>query len=213
MMGMQYLKPELRSIRIGLDNFLMNLLPDCRLFSRFVRPCLARILGMRCGRRTFLRKGNYYGNIRNISIGEGTRLNRDVFFDALDKITLGPSVFVGFQVTFITSAHELGDAKARCGALYGMPIVVEEGVWIGACARIGPGVTLGTGSVISVGAVVTRDVPPHSMVAGVPARVVMQLDSSEKHQASDPLVRCPTGAGAGLAEQAISSVSQDSCGR
>lgn len=161
----------------------MNLLPDTWLSSRFVRPWLARLLGMKCGRRTFLRRGHYYGNIRNIRIGDGTRMNRDVFFDALNTITLGRNVFVGFQVTFITSAHELGDARLRCGDLYSMPIVVEEGVWIGACARIGPGVTVGTGSVISIGAVVTRNIPPNSLVAGVPARVVMTLDSGKGPQA------------------------------
>jgi maltose O-acetyltransferase len=185
MVGLRHLKVEFQSIRIGLDNFLMNVLPDCWLFSRFVRPCLARCLGMRCGRRTFLRKGNYYGNLRNIQIGDGTRLNRDVFLDALDTITLGSRVFVGFQVSFITSTHELGDADKRCGSLYGMPIVVEDGVWIGACARISPGVRLGAGSVVSVAAVVTRDVPPNTMVAGVPARVVMQLDDRRKLGSSD----------------------------
>lgn len=179
----RYLKLEMRSIRTALENLLLNALPDTWLCSRFARPFLASLLGMRCGRRTFLRKGNYYGNLRNITIGDGTRLNRDVFLDALDTITLGSNVFVGFQVAFITSAHEMGDAEQRCGRLHGEPIVVEDGVWIGAYARIAPGVILGARSVASLGAVVTRDVPPDSLVAGVPARVVMRLDDSEKRQA------------------------------
>ena len=178
-MVIQYLKMELQSLECSLQNLLMNLLPDCWFSSRFLRPCLGRLMGMKCGRGTFLRKGNFYGNLKNITLGTGTRLNRDVFLDAFDKITLGSNVFIGFQVTFVTSTHELGNAEQRCGTLYGQPIVVEDGVWIGACARIAPGVTLGTGSVVSLGSVVTRSVPPNSIVAGSPARVVKSLDPSD----------------------------------
>lgn len=185
MMSMQHVRRQVRSIRVCFENSLLNALPDWSLCSRFLRPFLATALGMKCGRRTFLRKGNYYGDLKNIDIGDGTRINRDVFFDALDRITLGSNVFVGFQASFITSAHEVGDARKRCGALYARPIVVEDGVWIGACAKIGPGVTLGAGSVISVGAVVMRSVPANSVVAGVPARVVMRLEGGEDSQVSD----------------------------
>lgn len=184
-MSMQYVKQQIRSLECGLQNRLMNLLPDCWISSRLLRPRLGRLLGMQCGGRTFLRKGNYYGKPRNIRIGAGTRLNREVFLDAFDKITLGSNVFVGFQVSFITSTHELGGPEKRCGPLYGQPIVVEDGVWIGACAKIGPGVTVGAGSVVAIGAVVTRSVPPNSVVAGVPARVVMRLDSQGTAAASD----------------------------
>jgi acetyltransferase-like isoleucine patch superfamily enzyme len=185
MVSMQRIKRQIQSIRGCLDNFLLNALPDWSPCSRFLRPGLATVLGMKCGRQTYLRKGNYYGNLRNIDIGDGTRIGRDVFFDALDRITLGSNVFVGFQASFITSAHEVGDAGRRCGALYARSIVVEDGVWIGACAKIGPGVTLGAGSVISVGAVVMRSVPANSVVAGVPARVVMQLEGGENSQVSE----------------------------
>jgi maltose O-acetyltransferase len=177
-MSRQCLRQEVQSIRIGLENILMNAFPDCWISSRLLRPFFARVLGMECGRRTSFRKGNYYGNLRNIRVGDGTYVNKDVFFDALDTITLGSNVSIGFQVSFITSAHEFGDVERRCGTLHGMPITVEDGAWIGACARVGPGVTVGAGSVVSFGAVVARSIPANCVVAGSPARVVMQLDAA-----------------------------------
>ena len=55
-------------------------------------------------------------------------------------------------------------------------IVVEDGVWIGTRALICPGVTIGAGSVVAAGAVVIRSVPPNSLIAGVPAKVVRKLE-------------------------------------
>lgn len=63
----------------------------------------------------------------------------------------------------------LVDGVARSSSA---PVVIGDGVWIGARATILKGVTIGDGAVVAAGAVVTRDVPAHSLVAGVPARVV-----------------------------------------
>jgi acetyltransferase-like isoleucine patch superfamily enzyme len=67
------------------------------------------------------------------------------------------------------------DPERRGGERYSRPVVVEDGVWVGACATILPGVTLGRGSVVAAGALVARDVPPHTLVAGVPARPIKSL--------------------------------------
>jgi acetyltransferase-like isoleucine patch superfamily enzyme len=55
------------------------------------------------------------------------------------------------------------------------PIVVKRNAWIGAAATILPGVTIGENSVVAAGAVVNKDVPPNTVVAGVPAKIVRQL--------------------------------------
>ena len=55
------------------------------------------------------------------------------------------------------------------------PVVIEDDIWIGANAVILPGVTIGHHTVVAAGAVVTKDVPPHSLVAGVPAKIIKQL--------------------------------------
>ena len=60
------------------------------------------------------------------------------------------------------------------------PIVIDDNVWIGRDSRILKGVTVGKGSIVALGAIVTRDVPPYSVVAGNPAKVVKTLESLEE---------------------------------
>ena len=92
----------------------------------------------------------------------------------------GGGVYIGDNVaiashTVITSQTHDKYAKLFRNSYRAMPVKIEENVWIGAGAVILPGVTIGKGSVIGAQAVVTRDVPPRSLVLGVPARVVEQL--------------------------------------
>ncbi|MCF7972713.1 MAG: acyltransferase, partial [Phycisphaerae bacterium] len=115
--------------------------------------------------------------MKNIRIGDHTVINREVFLDAYDRISIGSHVGIGFRVIFNTSTHEMGPSEGRVGNVMGLPIVVEDGVWIGAGAYIGPGVTLGRGCVVSSGAVVMRSVEPDVVVAGSPARVIQHLIS------------------------------------
>lgn len=68
---------------------------------------------------------------------------------------------------------------------WGKPIRIEDDCWIGANAVILPGVTVGRGSTVGAGAIVSRDVPAYSVTVGIPARVVKQLPSVEEELA-DP---------------------------
>ena len=89
-------------------------------------------------------------------------------------LTIGNDVRIATQVWMGTGNHVFRDADkpiVEQGAEQ-HPITVEDDVWIGTHAVILPGVTLGRGAVVAAGAVVTKSVPPFSIVAGVPARVV-----------------------------------------
>ena len=74
----------------------------------------------------------------------------------------------------------MGDPECRAGAHLARPIRIESGAWIGARSTILPGVTVGHGAVVAAGAVVTRDVEPNTLVAGVPARVLRSLEPSSE---------------------------------
>jgi maltose O-acetyltransferase len=82
---------------------------------------------------------------------------------------------LGHEVMLMTSSHEIGSDEHRAGPLYTAPITIKDGVWIGSRSVVLPGVTVGAGSVVAAGAIVTKDVPPHTLVGGVPARIIREI--------------------------------------
>lgn len=120
--------------------------------------------------------GNLY---KRLTIGEYSWMNDGCFLDLGAPITIGNRVAFGHQVLLMTNSHEIGGVERRAGDLTAAPIVIEDGVWIGARATILPGVTVHEGAIVASGALVTKDVPANSVVAGVPAKVVRQLEKDE----------------------------------
>lgn len=126
--------------------------------------------------------------------GENITVGRECFMNyccvLLDDapITLGDSVWLGANVTLATPNHPLlADERVNADypdghhdLEYAEPITIGSGVWVCSGATICGGVTIGENSVIAAGAVVTRDVPPNSLVAGVPARVLRTLDENDR---------------------------------
>ena len=88
-----------------------------------------------------------------------------------DGVTLEDDVFVGPNVTFTNDLQP----RSRNAAAKLLPTLVKKGASIGANATILPGLTIGEGSMVGAGAVVTKDVPPRTLVVGNPARVVRAL--------------------------------------
>lgn len=103
---------------------------------------------------------------QRLVVGEYCGFNKGAFFDLAAEIRIGDDVAVGHDVTFLTSTYAPGTSTQRAGATRSAPIVVGDGVWIGARATILPGVTIGGGSVISAGVAVGEDVPENTLVTG-----------------------------------------------
>lgn len=163
----------------------LNLLGPGRLGDRF-RGAILRGLGYPIGPRVTLAPGFVIKSRTDLlHIGEGTFINRDVFFDAKSEISIGRFCDIGFRSMFVTATHELiSDLAGRRPVHGGGKIVVEDFVWIGANVTVLPGVTIGTGSVVGAGSVVTKDIPPHTLALGVPARVVRPLTPEESRIAA-----------------------------
>jgi maltose O-acetyltransferase len=163
----------------GLDgdifNWLLNLLPDNLFIDAYVRPMIARTMGMKCERTTRIKRGVYIEYHRRLVLGDGVVLNKHLFIDGYGGIKIGNNVRLGPQVTMITGSHEIGGPEMRTGATISAPIVIEEGCWIGARVIIFPGVTIGKGSVVSAGSVVQRSMPGGYLISGHPARPISML--------------------------------------
>ena len=109
-------------------------------------------------------------------IGDETWIGQQCFMHSAGGLTIGSHVGIGPGVRIITSQHqEVGRSISILDAPLDLgPVIIEDEVDIGMSSTILPGVTIGRGALIGAGSVVTRDVPPYAVVAGVPARVMRE---------------------------------------
>lgn len=124
------------------------------------------------GHQTILK--GYHKN--RMVIGAGSWIGQQCFFHSAGGLTIGRRVGIGPGVRILTSSHSLeSDARVILDApLEFRPVTIEDGADIGVSAVILPGVNIGAGAQIGAGAVVSQDIPPFAVAAGVPARVVRQ---------------------------------------
>lgn len=107
---------------------------------------------------------------KNINIGEVVFINACCHFQDHGGVTIGDGCQIGHNVVFATLNHELEPEKRK--TTRPAPIVLGKNVWIGSNATILQGVTIGDNAVVAAGAVVTKDVPPNTVVGGVPAKFI-----------------------------------------
>ena len=111
----------------------------------------------------------------NIRIGARCFVNYGAVFLDVVPIVIGDDVQIATHVQLLTATHPLDAARRRAGWESGKPIAIGDGVWLGGGVIVLPGVTIGEEAVVGAGAVVTRDVPPRTLVVGNPARVIRDL--------------------------------------
>lgn len=133
-----------------------------------------------CGKGVFIRPmSSDIKGLENLSIGDGTLIPKgSTFYCTRAPLTIGSKVIFGPKPTIITGDHridligkhiiDIGDEEKLENQ--DLPVSIEEGVWCGANVTILKGVTIGRGSIIAAGAVVTHSVPPYSIWGGVPAK-------------------------------------------
>lgn len=142
-----------------------------------VHEYLRRITGREIDKSTTLLPPFYVDYGKHIKIGKGCFIQQCCTFFGRGGITLGENVLVGPKVNIITINHD-PDPENR-SATYGRPVVIEDKVWIGINATILPGVKIGYGAIVGANSVVTKDVPPMTVVAGNPARIIKTLNKKE----------------------------------
>jgi len=110
----------------------------------------------------------------NIRVGRNVFINQACMLNDIGGIEIGDDVMIGPRVSLLTTGHPLDPGRRR-RQIVAAPIAIERNVWLGAGATVLQGVTVGSDAVVAAGAIVTRDVPPRTLVAGVPAQVLREI--------------------------------------
>lgn len=113
---------------------------------------------------------------KNITVGKNVFINTGCRFQDQGGIRIGDHVLIGHNVVLATLNHDF--APYNRATMHPAPIHIEDRVWIGANATVVPGITIGENSIVAAGAVVTKDVPPNTIVGGVPAKVLKRIDEN-----------------------------------
>jgi putative colanic acid biosynthesis acetyltransferase WcaF len=135
------------------------------------RRMLLRLFGATIGRNARISPSVRIWAPWNLSVGAEASLAHCVDCYCVDRLSIGAHATVSQYALLCTAGHDLADPHMR---LTSAPIRIADQAWICAGAYIGPGITVGQGGVAAARAVVTRDVPPWTVVAGNPARVIRE---------------------------------------
>ncbi len=126
-----------------------------------------------CGLDVNIEHGAWFGSGKGIQLGDRSDIGMDAL--VIGPVEIGRDVMMGPRCILLSSSHEVGSVDLpmnQQGFKPDRPIVIEDDVWLGAGVTVLPGRRIGRGSIIGAGSVVAADVPPWSIAAGNPARVV-----------------------------------------
>jgi len=114
----------------------------------------------------------YLASPSKVKIGKGCMINERVF---IQEAEIGDYVMIAPDCTLLSRSHKhdrLDIPMALQGELESKKVIIENDVWLGRNVLVMPGITIGEGSICAASSVVTKDVPPYSVVAGVPAKII-----------------------------------------
>lgn len=117
---------------------------------------------------------------RNIFIGNDVYINFGAVLLDCSRITIGNNVLIGPNVGMYSANHSLDPEERAAGALIGGRITIGDKVWIAGDVKIMAGVTIGEGAVVGCGSIVTHDIPPRTLAAGNPCRVIRAITDDDK---------------------------------
>lgn len=116
----------------------------------------------------------------NIEIGDNTFANYNLTILDVAKVKIGSNVFIAPNVSIYTAGHPVHWQARNTMYEYGIAVTIEDNCWIGGNTVICPGVTVGEGSVIGAGSVVTKNIPPRVIAAGNPCKVIREITDDDK---------------------------------
>lgn len=154
---------------------LLHWVSDTVPISQF-RHLMFTSAGLSLGRGSTIHMGVRFFSPQGVTIGDDSIIGFRTFLDGRAKLTIGSHVDIASEVMVYNSEHAVNSTDFHATRA---PVTICDYVFIGPRAIIMPGVTIGTGAIIAAGAVVTKDVPEFTIVAGVPAKSIG--DRTNKH--------------------------------
>ncbi len=141
-----------------------------------IRYICVRSLARSCGNNVFIGAYTFLTYLENCDIGDHVSIREFCDIGALGGLSIGSNVSIASGAVILTTEHDYRQTtmSIRDAPTQIKPTTIEDDVWIGSRVGITAGVTIGQGSVIGIGAVVTKSIPPYSVAVGVPARVIHQ---------------------------------------
>lgn len=158
--------------------------------SHYLRNFIYRnVCGMKLDKNVVIYYGAEIRSPFNIIIGKGTIIGDKSVLDGRNGIRIGNNVVFSSNVSIWTEQHDHRDSLFRCETQYKKSVIIDDRAWIGPNTIILHSVHIGEGAVVAAGAVVTKDVPPYAIVAGIPAKKIgernhnltYEFDGSHRH--------------------------------
>lgn len=155
-------------------NELVFMLPRFRICDALKSLFLRTVYGAKVGKRVVYYRGVWIFTGRNLEVGDDVDFARNVLITSDGGVKVGDRTLVGYGAMIISRNHRIPVGGSRIFGAGHVPAPVEIGkdAWIGACAVILPGSSVGEGAVVAAGSVVTRDIPAFEIWGGAPARFI-----------------------------------------
>ena len=147
--------------------FIVNRSGWCPFWS--FRKMIYRLAGMKIGQGSKIHVFCRFFEPKKVEIGEDSIVGEFAFLDGRASLKIGSHVDIASQVLIYNSKHDINDTEFKAKE---SPVEIEDYVFIGPRAIIMPGIKIGRGAIVAAGAVVTKNVFPGKVVAGVPAREI-----------------------------------------
>ncbi|MDD6207248.1 MAG: sugar O-acetyltransferase [Clostridiales bacterium] len=116
----------------------------------------------------------------HIEAGNHVFINYNCTILDVGKVHIGNHVLIAPNVSIYTAGHPIHPETRKTGYEYGIPVTIEDNVWIGGNVVIVPGVTIGENAVIGAGSVVTKDIPANTIAAGNPCKVIRSITEEDR---------------------------------
>jgi len=171
-------KLTLKQVFQKIKNRIFNIILEFRIFLLHLvglfpfhhfRRFFYRMNGIKIGKDSTIHMGARFYNPKNILIGKDSIIGERVVLDGRDKLFIGDHVDIASEVMIYNSEHDINNPNFLAK---NAPVFIDDYVFIGPRVIILPGVKIGKGAVVAASAVVTKDVPPFAVVAGVPAKII-----------------------------------------